>query len=70
VPRPKTFDAAILVKMEKARLSTLHTLAALEGVDMSTWVRARIDDAARALAARDDARPRRRRSVPKAQPAT
>lgn len=70
MPRPKTYDAAILVKMEKARLSTLHTLAALEGVDMSTWVRARIDEAARALAQRDDVRRANRASKRAAKLAT
>lgn len=53
MPAPLRFDKAILVKLESSQHATLHTLAALEGVDMSTWIRARIDEAARAIAARD-----------------
>ena len=56
MPAPLRFDKAILVKLESSQHATLHTLAALDGVDMSTWIRARIDEAAKALAARDDER--------------
>jgi hypothetical protein len=68
--KTKKYTTAAFVRLSEAQHETLKTLAALEGVGEAEWVRARIDEAARTLAQRDDDRRARRRSASKVQPAT